>query len=83
LDGYPTDRLGRWLRPSLTLVEEDWTVEANVPYREWMRAPKAPRPMIWIGSSIGCRPTSNDSLELPLRWELGETDATRTRARNG
>jgi hypothetical protein len=80
-DGYPTDRLGRWLRPSLPLVEEDWTVEANVPYRDWMRAAQgaAATDLDWLLHRLP--PDQFDALELPLRWELGDTDSTRTRAR--
>jgi hypothetical protein len=80
-DGYPTDRLGRWLRPSLPLVEEDWTVEANVPYRNWLRAARGPArsDLDWLLNRLP--PDQFDSLELPLRWELGDTEATRTRAR--
>jgi hypothetical protein len=80
-DGYPTDRLGRWLRPSLPLVEEDWTVEANVPYREWLQAARggAGTDLDWLLKRL--QPDQYDSLELPLRWELGETEATRTLAR--
>jgi hypothetical protein len=80
-EGYETDRLGRWFRRFLPLVEEDWTVEANVPYLDWLRAAKggAGPDLPFILKRMEA--DQYDSLELPLRWELGETEATRTRAR--
>lgn len=80
-DGYETDRLGRWFRRFLPLLEEDWTVEANVPYLDWLRAAKGGvgPDLPWLLKRMEA--DQYDSLQLPLRWELGETEATRTRAR--
>ena len=80
-EGYQTDRLGRWFRRFLPLVEEDWMVEANVPYLEWLRAAKggAGPDLPWLLKRMEA--DQYDTLELPLRWELGEAEATRTRAR--
>lgn len=82
-DGYETDRLGRWFRRFLPLLEEDWMVEANPPYLEWLRAAKgdAGPDLPWLLKRLEA--DQYDSLELPLRWELGESEATRTRARLG
>jgi hypothetical protein len=80
-EGYDTARLANWLSPAVPLIEEDSSVEAHVPYLDWLRAAKPPHQsdLAWLLDRV--TPAAYQSLELPLRWELGDSEVTRTRAR--
>ncbi len=90
-EGYEeTDRMGASLPPCMPLLEEDALVEANVPYWKWLEAARGPRQsgLAWLVGSMSNRAGTldeqariYDSLRVPVRWELGESPATRTRAR--
>lgn len=80
-EGYDTERLARCLPSLIPLVFEDASVEAHPPYLEWLRAAKqeGQSDVDWLLQRLS--PAGYDSLELPLRWELGDSEVTRTRAR--
>jgi hypothetical protein len=82
-DGYDADLLGPLLRRLHPFANEDLLVEANIPYMEWFRAAKrgaGGSDLRWLLSQI-------DSAELFVqaklfvRWQLGESRATRTNGR--
>jgi hypothetical protein len=72
----------------LPLLEEDALVEANVPYRDWLRAAKGPErsELAWLIERFDRLPLSEkekaelyESLKIYVRWELDDSRATRTR----
>jgi len=84
------DRMGATWPRFLPLLEEDSLVEANVPYRRWLETAKGRggQDFNWL---IDCferlsltekqKAELYDSLEMPIRWDLGDSKATRTRMR--
>lgn len=82
-EGYEMERLAPRLLGSIPLLAEETLVEAEVPALEWLRAAEgAPhRDLPWLLSHLSA--ADYDSLGLPVRWELGDVPATRTRARIG
>ncbi len=68
------ERLGIELPGLLPLMSDDSSVEATVPYRDWLEAAGG---LPWLLQRLD----SSDALEMPLRWELGACEATRTRMR--
>jgi hypothetical protein len=72
----------------LPLLEEDALVEANVPYLAWLREAKGnarQKDLAWLIERFERLPLARreqaelyESLKLPIRWELGNTRATRT-----
>lgn len=71
----------------LPLLEEDALVEANVPYLAWLQMAKGRRgrELSWLIECFERLPLSEkekaelyESLKLPIRWELGNSRATRT-----
>ena len=87
-DGYEEERLmaNTWPR-FLPLLEEDSAVEANVPWREWLRAAGAGRHDIaWFLRNFERLPIAAkekselfDGLQMIVRWTPGNSKATRTR----
>ena len=81
------DRLGSTFPRFVPLLEEDSLVEANIPYGAWTSAARGrERDLAWLlrgferlGLSDREKAELYDSLELHIRWDLGETPATRTR----
>jgi hypothetical protein len=85
-----TDRVAGAWRRLFPLVEEDTLVEAHVPYVEWLRAAAG-----GLDSALACllarleqlplapkdKADLYASLELPVRWGLGRTGASRTTMR--
>src|ERR1039458_3135622 len=74
------EKLGPVLRRFLPLVEEDWPVEAHVPFRAWMDAarPRRSSALGWLLERIASLPLSPrdqadlyESLELLLLWRVG------------
>ena len=72
----------------LPLMEEDALVEANVPYRDWLRAAKGRTrsELSWLIERFDHLPLSEkekaelyESLKIYVRWELNDSRATRTR----
>jgi len=84
------DRLGPVARRFVPLLEEEWPVEAHVPFREWMGAGR-PRGRSELRTLLDCigrlRLTDRDradlyeSLQLPLQWKLGDVACNRSRLR--
>ncbi len=71
------DRLGPVLGKLLPAAFEDWSVEPHVDWRTWFE--KAGCTLAWLLQNI--EPSVYDSLEIPLRWNLAPTNATRSRTR--
>lgn len=71
------DRLGAVLAPLIPLAGEDWTVEAHPNWRRWFEAARGN--IRWLLDRVD--PRTYDLLEIPLRWELDNSSATRSRTR--
>jgi hypothetical protein len=89
-DGYDTALLGPLLRRLHPFANEDLLVEANIPYMDWLRAAKrrGGSDLQWLISGLESLPIPEaDRAELfaqskfAIRWELGDSDATRTHGR--
>ncbi|HSB15281.1 MAG TPA: hypothetical protein VLE22_12550 [Bryobacteraceae bacterium] len=84
-----TDRAAGLWRRLFPLVEEDTLVEAHVPYRAWLDAAAgSDRQLGWLLRRIAALPATEPekadlyrSLDLAVRWNLGNSEATRTRTR--
>lgn len=89
-DGYEEERLmaNAWPR-FIPLLREDSDVEANIPWREWLRAAKGGKgssDILWFLRQFEHLPLLPeqkselyDGLQMPVRWELGNLRASRTR----
>lgn len=90
-EGYEeTARLMATLPRFLPLFEEDAYADAHVPYLVWLRAArrKNESELAWLVRHFERLPLTEkqkaelfDPLKLWLRWELGDSKATRTRMR--
>jgi hypothetical protein len=89
-DGYDATLLGPLLRRLHPFADEDLLVEANIPYMNWLRAakPEGGSDLCWLISRIEALPIpAEDRAELfaqakiAIRWELGDSRATRTNGR--
>ena len=74
------EKLGPVLRRFVPLVEEDWPVEAHVPFRAWVDAARPPgsSALLWLLERIASLPLGAreradlyESLELLLLWRIG------------
>ncbi len=80
-------RLGLALPRVVPLLYEDTLVEANIPLRQWLEAAKGKqRDLVWLIRQFERLPITErekietyDLLELPIRWQLDDTPASRTR----
>ncbi len=81
-DGYDAALLGPLLRRLHRLANEDLLVEANIPYMDWFRAakPKGGSDLRWLLSKIDS-PELFAQAKIFVRWQLGESRATRTNGR--
>jgi hypothetical protein len=71
------DRLGSVLPDLVPVLMEDAAVEPHVDWKRWFEsACGGPR---WLLDSI--EPRIYDLLEIPLRWDLGDSAASRSRLR--
>jgi hypothetical protein len=85
-EGYDrTSALAAALPRFVPLLEEDSLVEADVPYRRWLKTASRGRELPWLMSAIERLPLSLEekaeifgALELPVRCELGDSSLTRT-----
>ena len=86
-DAWDTDNLGSLLRRFVPLMDEDWPVEAHVPYRAWFDAgrKRGQTDLAWLLNGIGKLPLLSreqaelyDSLRVPLLWDLGADPASRS-----
>ena len=88
-EGYDNPaRMAATLPRFIPLLEEDSLVEANVPYQEWLQAGN--KGIEWLisrleSSSLPAKAQAElyEALEIPIRWELGDSPATRTCGRYG
>lgn len=84
---HKPERLGSTLPRFLPLLYEDSLVEANIPYLSWLRAAKGSRrgDLEWLVRRFEQLDLSErekaelfDSLEIRVRWNLGNSRASRT-----
>ena len=68
------ERLGIEMPGLLPLMSDDSSVEADAPYRDWLEAAGG---LPWMVQRL----ERFDALEMPLRWDLGACEATRSRMR--
>jgi len=71
------DRLGPILARRIPEAFEDWAVAPHHDWRQWYE--KASGSLPWL--MHGMTPEVYDLLELPIRWELCDSSASRSRAR--
>ena len=71
------ERLGAILARLIPAAFEDWAVAAHPDWRRWFEKARGTLP--WLLAEV--TPETYDLLELPLRWELGDSAASRTLAR--
>lgn len=74
------ERLSPAVTSVLPLAGEDWPVEAHIPIEQWLRAADG-RSLNWLLAHL--LPEQYDSIQIPLRWKLRASSATRTRTRLG
>jgi hypothetical protein len=71
------ERLGAVLARLVPVSAEDWTVEPHPDWRRWWEALRAD--VRWLLDRVD--PQTYESLEVPLLWRLGESPASRSKAR--
>jgi hypothetical protein len=71
------DRLGPVLAGLLPGAREVWSVEPHVDWRRWFQSAGCTLP--WLLERV--EPAVYDLLEIPIRWDLGGSRASRTRLR--
>lgn len=71
------DRLGPVLAKLIPLAAEDAAVEPHVNWRRWFESARGS--VKWLVDHVD--PQVYDLLEIPLRWELGDSPASRSRTR--
>jgi len=72
-----SDRLGPTLARLIPSAGEDAAVEPHVDWRAWFE--RAHGSIAWLLDHV--EPEIYDLLEIPLRWELGDSPASRSRTR--
>jgi len=77
-DRYPhADRLGPVLARLVPEAREDWAIAPHADWRKWFES--AGGGICWLLDRVS--PEIYDLLEIPLRFELGDSEASRSRAR--
>jgi hypothetical protein len=77
-DSYErADRLGRTLAKLIPRAGEDWAVAAHPDWRRWFES--AHGSLGWLLDRVN--PEIYDLLEIPLRWDLNNSPAARSRTR--
>jgi hypothetical protein len=71
------DRLGSVLPDLIPLLMEDAAVEPHVDWKRWFQSARGS--VRWLLDGI--EPRIYDLLEIPLRWDLGNSPASRSRLR--
>jgi len=75
------DRLGPVIRRFLPMLNEEWPVEAHVPFQQWIAAAQARTTSLqWLLKHVTSAGTY-DSLQLPLTWRMESSGTTRSRLR--
>jgi hypothetical protein len=86
------EKLGSGIWRFAPLLEEDWPVEAHVPYRQWIAAARRPgvSDLAWLLERVEAlllpareRAALYDSLAVPLLWGVGNVQTSRSRLRLG
>lgn len=73
-----SERLGPLVARGVPLAYEEYSVQPHMHVREWFE--KGRLNLDWVLRAGG---DCYDLLEIPLRWDLGESDASRSRLRLG
>jgi hypothetical protein len=77
-DNFPrADRMGAVLSKLIPASAEEWMVEPHVDWRKWFKSARGN--VKWLLDRVD--PQTYDLLEIPLRWNLGDSTATRSRTR--
>lgn len=84
-----TERLGAALPRFLPLLDDEALVDVDVPFRAWIDAARGhATDAAWLIGRFDALPVPPreraeryEALALPLRWELGDSPLSRTRAR--
>jgi hypothetical protein len=71
------DRLGPTIARLIPMAGEDAAVEPHVNWQAWFE--RAHGTIAWLLKNV--QPEIYDLLEIPLRWELGDSPASRSRTR--
>ena len=76
------DRMGPVVRKLLPMFNEDWPVEAHVPFGEWIAAahPAGQSDLAWLLSRVDGA-DAYDSMQIPLTWRLSGSRYSRSRLR--
>jgi hypothetical protein len=76
-----TDRLAIVLAQLIPGAREDWAVGRHASWRKWLESAAAEKhgSLRWLLNRV--KPEVYDLLEIPLRFDLRDTDASRSRAR--
>src|ERR1017187_7430017 len=76
------DRLGPVVRKLLPMFNEDWPVEAHVPFGQWMAAAHrgGQSDLAWLLSRVDGA-EAYDSMQIPLTWRVGASRYSRSRLR--
>jgi hypothetical protein len=76
------DRLGPVVRKLIPMLNEDWPVEAHVPFQQWISAahPRRQSDLQWLLENVHDA-DSYDSLALPLTWRMRASRTSRSRMR--
>jgi hypothetical protein len=72
-----SDRLGAVLAPLLPEAQEDYAVEPHVDWRRWFERSRCG--LGWL--LYHTDPRTYDLLEIPIRWDLGDSAGSRSRLR--
>ena len=82
-EGEDADRIGPLLARLLPLMAEEWPVEAHVHYREWIERVRrrGETDLEWLVARAGRG--AYDALQAPVRWEIEDSPASRSRMRLG
>jgi hypothetical protein len=73
------ERIGPFAARFVPLIGEDFPVEANVPYGDWLRAGGVD--LARLVRVFALSPESYDLLDAPVRWKLGDSNASRSKTR--
>lgn len=76
------DRLGPVVRKLLPMLNEDWPVEAHVPFAQWIAAARGRRQtdLQWLLTQVSDT-DMYDSMQVPLTWRIASSRYSRSRLR--
>jgi hypothetical protein len=74
------DRMGPVVRKLLPMFQEDWPVEAHVPFQQWIAAahPRRESDLQWLLARVNDA-DAFDSMRLPLTWQMARYSRSRDR----